>query len=213
MRIVWMGLIALVCAVPALGQTGNTEMARGFVGGLAGATMGDAPASEVFAAQGGVRLKSGFFAIGEFGRMQNLLPPEFQAELDVIARIVGLEGGGNLTLEGRLSALYGLGGVRWMGSMGRWAPFVEGGAGMTRLRIHVDASGDNTTLANDIEDELRADNPDSTANKPIATIGGGINIRATSRWSIDAGYRYSHIFTGDPAVSVNSVYGAVKFHY
>ena len=145
--------------------------------------------------------------------MQNLLPPEFQTQLDVIARIVGLEGGADLTLDGRLTALYGLGGIRWMRSIGRWAPFVEGAVGMTRLRIQVDASGANSTLANDIEEELRGDNPDSTAVKPITTVGGGINIRAASRWSVDAGYRYYRIFTDDPTVNVNSVYGALKFHF
>jgi hypothetical protein len=208
-----MGLAVVVIAVPALGQAGGSEMPRGFVGGLTGATLGDAPTSVVFAAQGGVRLGGGLLAIGEFGQMQNVLPPEFQAELDVIARIVGLEGGGNLTLAGRLTALYGLGGVRWMGSTARWAPFVEGGAGMTRLRIHVDPSRGNSMLASDIEQELRADNPDTTATKPVATVGGGINIRAASRWSVDAGYRYYRIFTDAPAANVNSLYGALKFHF
>lgn len=190
MRILWMSLAALVFAVPALGQTGRSDMPRGFVGGLAGTTMGDAPTAGVFAAQGGVRLKGGLFAIGEFGGMQDLLPPAFQTQLEVIARIVGLEGGGDLTLDGRLTALYGLGGIGWMRSMGRWAPFVEGGAGMTRLRLHVDASGGNAMLAND-----------------------GINIRPASRWRVDAGYRYYRIFTDDPVINVNSVYGAIKFQF
>lgn len=213
MRVLWMSLAVLMFAVPALGQPGGSEMPRGFVGGLAGATMGDAPTSGVFAAQGGVRLKGGLFAIGEFGQMQNLLPQQFQTELDVIARIVELTGGGALTLDGRLTALYGLGGVRVMWPMGRWSPFAEGGAGVTRLRISVDASGSNDALAASIEEELRQNNPDTTATQPLLAVGGGINIRASSRWSLDGGYRYYRIFTDDPSINVNSVYGALKFHF
>lgn len=213
MRVLWMSLVALMSAAPALGQTGGNEMPRAFVGGLAGATLGDAPTSGVFAAQGGVRLKREISAFGEFGQMQNLLPAQFQEELDVIARIVELTGGGTLTLDGRLKSTYGLGGVRVSWPMGRWSPFAEGGAGVTRLRIDVDTSGSNTDLADSVEKELRENNPDSAATKPLAAVGGGINIRAASRWSVDAGYRYYRIFTDDPAINVSSVYGALKFHF
>jgi opacity protein-like surface antigen len=204
-----LGLLALAASAQTPG-----EGARAFVAGLGGVTFGsDAPRSGIFAAQGGVRLSGKLFAVGEFGRIQNLLPSALQRELDVVGRLGELTGSGATALEGRLAATYGTGAVRWMWQTGRWHPYIEGGGGVARLRFHVDASGGTGADATGIEEELAADNPELASTKPLLAIGGGIVVPVGARWSVEGAYRYIRVFTNEPSLHVNSIHGALAFRF
>ena len=212
MRVMWIGLVVLMSAGPAQAQDAD-ERSRGFIGGMGGMTFGDAATSGVLGAQGGVRLGGGVFVIGEFVQFQNILPGGLQNQLDLIARILELDGAGAMTLDGRLSGTTTLGGVRYLWRKARWSPFAEGGAGASRLRLRVDATGGTSGLAEELENEFGEDNPDLAATKPLIMIGGGITLRTAARWSVDGGYRFYRVFAGDPAINVNTAYGALKFHF
>ena len=74
-------------------------------------------------------------------------------------------------------------------------------------------SRSQTDLAQEIEEEFGEDNPEIVTTKPLLVLGAGINLRAGARWSVDAGYRFYRLFSDDPRISVNSAYGALKFHF
>ena len=114
----------------------------------------------------------------------------------------------------------------WQQSGRRIAPFAEAGLGFAHL------TGDFKVNGLDIEDvieEFAGDFGDlidlddvinRSANEFLLTFGGGVNIGLTRTVSVDAGYRFTRIFTEEftpfldtetPAPNTSMVYGAVKF--
>lgn len=195
------GLCGVLLAVghPAFAQA---DAPRAFIGGLAGATVHEQTAG-VLGAQAGIRAAGGLHIIGEAGWLRNVLPGPVQGDIDIVSALLGL-GGSPVAIDARLQAGYGFGGLRWSPVRARLSPFVESGVGAARLTLHVDAAGD---LGEDIEDDLR----DSTdATKPLFMAGGGLNVVLGGPVSLDAGYRYTRIFTDEPVINAHAVYGAVK---
>ncbi len=200
-RIVGLCGVLLAAGHPAFAQ-GDAH--RGFVGGLAGVTVHEQTGG-VLGAQAGVRLAGGFHLIGEGGLLRNVLPAQVQGDIDIVSALLGL-GGASDEVDARLQALYGFGGVRWSPAGGPVAPFVESGFGMARLTFRVDA-GAGSDVAQEIEDDLRES---VEATKPLFMAGGGVRAALGGPLSLDAGYRYSRIFTDEPAINAHVVYGAIK---
>jgi hypothetical protein len=177
---------------------------RGFIGGLAGATVHEQTGG-VLGGQAGIRAAGNLHVIGEAGWMRNVLPGDVQADIDIVSALLGL-GGSPDAIDARLQALYGFGGLRWSPVRGRVAPFIESGFGAARLTLHVDAAA-GSDVSGAIEDDLR----DATeATKPLFVAAGGLNVALGGPFRLDAGYRYARIFTDEPAIHAHAVYGAVK---
>lgn len=199
-------VMAIGLAAPAAAQ----ETPRMFAGGLGGVTFGTETSSAI-AGQFGVRVARDIFVIGEFGRMQNVLPDEVADQLPLAEEF--LEGvlGLPVNIELKAPALYGFGGVRWMQSGRRIAPFAEAGVGFAHLTGELKVNGE------DIENLLEefgadfGDVSDLTTNEFLLAFGGGVNIGLTPALSVDAGYRFTRIFTEESAPNTSMVYGAVKF--
>jgi outer membrane protein with beta-barrel domain len=195
-------------AAPAAAQ--DPPGPRMFAGGLAGVTFGTETSSAI-AGQFGVRIARDLFVIGEFGRMQNVLPDEVADQLplaeEFLEGILGLP----VNIEIKAPALYGFGGVRWAQSGRRIAPFAEAGLGFAHL------TGDLKVNGVDIENILEefgadfGDVSDLSTNEFLLAFGGGVNIGLTPTMSVDAGYRFTRIFTEESAPNTSMVYGAVKF--
>ena len=210
-------VMALGLAAPAAAQ--DPPGPRMFAGGLAGVTFGTETSSAI-AGQFGVRIARDLFVIGEFGRMQNVLPDEVADQLplaeEFLEGILGLP----VNIEIKAPALYGFGGIRWAQSGRRIAPFAEAGLGFAHL------TGDLKVNGVDIENILEefgadfGDVSDLSTNEFLLAFGGGVNIGLTRTVSVDAGYRFTRIFTEEftqlldaeiPAPNTSMVYGAVKF--
>jgi hypothetical protein len=118
----------------------------------------------------------GFEAVGEVGRMGNILPP--LASSIFAFSPVGLGA----------SATYGEGGMRaFLGSHSAVNPYIEATGGFARENISLNGLG---ATAQDLLD-LGLSLTNRTA--PMAGLGGGV-VFHTGRLTLDAGYRYKKIF-------------------
>ena len=152
---------------------------RGLVQGFGGLRVGDITMKPLFGGSVAVNLTPNIQAVGEFGRLNNVMPVMLA---DALSFVPG---------DFRLSALYGQGGIRLLSSPRSAASvYVEGAYGLARLRPGLASSvGEYTGLAN-----LALRFLDRT--EPIANIGGGVVIHG-GPVAVDLGYRYSKVFTND----------------
>ena len=103
--------VALIFAAVA-GVPSAHAQEGAFVGGVAGITFAS-ETSSVFAAQAGGRVARQLFVFGEFGRMQNVLPDDAQDDLDDAVEFLEDQLGTTVSLDVRVPAFYGLGGICW----------------------------------------------------------------------------------------------------
>ena len=186
---------------------------RAFVGGLGGLTFGTATSSAI-AGQVGVRVSRDLFVIGEVGRMWDVTPSEVSDEIETGIDFLEQQGI-PVNLEFTVPAFYGFGGMRWAQSGRRVNPFVEGGVGFARLTGEVSGTIGGVNV-DDFLEEFDSELGDFSSNEVLIAFGGGANIRLTPTVSLDAGYRFTHIFVNDPVavdeptVNTSMVYAAVK---
>jgi hypothetical protein len=204
----WLIVIGVAAAAAAIPSTAVAQEGRWFAGGLGGATFVTEPGGAV-AAQAGARVGSGLFVIGEVGRFGTVMPGEIRDLIDEGLEAAELP----VTLEIAVPATYAFGGVRWTRSGGRAAPFIEGGIGVAHATVKITRAEvlgiDLSELAKElIENEIGGDL--STTNALIA-VGGGVTRRVGSSATLDIGYRYTRIQTGDPNPNVSVIYLALKF--
>ena len=118
----------------------------------------------------------GFQAVGEVGRLGNVLPPLVTALSSFSPYDV------------RASAFYGEGGVRAFASPHSSVnPYVEATAGYAHLNMRI--AGISATA----DDLLNLGLGLTSRTSPLAGIGGGVMFHA-GRLTLDAGYRYKKIF-------------------
>jgi len=121
-------------------------------------------------------LAPGFDAIGEVGRIGNVLPPLTNAALSFIP------------VDIRASAFYGEGGVRTYLGRSAVSPYVEATGGIARVNLHI--SGINAG----IDDLLQLGLGFTDRTSPMAGLGAGVMWQA-GRVAFDTGYRYKKIFS------------------
>jgi hypothetical protein len=133
-------------------------------------------------------------AIGEFGRIANVLPSATAVPLSF------------LPFELRASALYGEGGVRFLAApQSAMTPYVEASAGVARVSFNLDGLGTTTgTIADAALNYL-----DRT--HPIAGVGGGVLFRG-GPILVDVGYRYKQLFADSLVGSVLSAGQGLRSH-
>ena len=196
--------LLLAPAAPVFAQA--TTGPKAFVGGLAGVTF-VTETSSILGGQVGVRIARHLFVIGEVGRMWDVLPGKVADQIPLAEDFIEQEVGVRVDLDVEAPAFYGFGGIRWAQARGRIAPFAEAGAGFAHLNGKFFVDGINVT--SQVEDEI-GDFGDLSTTEFLLAFGGGVNVGLTSTVSVDAGYRYTVIFTDDPKPNTSVVYGAVK---
>lgn len=194
---------ALMLGRPA----GASAQNRGFVGALGGVTFGT-ETSSIFGAQAGARIAPGLAIFGEVGRIQNVVPREIEDTFQELIEEFEEQTGAAISARLKVPAFYALVGLRWS-TDASIAPFVEGGVGFARLTADIEATLDGV----DVSDEIEAFLEDDSATDFLLGIGGGLNARLTDALRLDIGYRYTRIFTDEPAVNTSQVYGALKFWF
>jgi len=202
-------LVVAATALPAFGQ--GTGSPRGFVGGMAGVTFGTVTDSGL-AGQFGMRIGGGLHIVGEVGRLQDVLPKELSDKIDNLIDLAEDQTGLPVTVDVGAPATYGMGGLRWSPvSKGRVFPFVEGGLGVGHVRLKLELKVAGVDMSDEVWEQL--DDEDTKITKLLMGLGGGVNVRLNDTASIDVGYRYFRVFTGDPVVHTSMVYGAVKYSF
>jgi hypothetical protein len=198
---------AVMVAAPGLA---SAQDAAPFVGGLGGVTFGTVSSGAV-AARAGLPIGSNLSVIFEVGRMQNVMPSAFADDIELLEDLISLEAGVPVTLDVSIPATHGFVGLRYQGRGAAVMPFVEGGFGFARLSASVN---EITIMGIDfgelVEDEL---GEDVNATKALLALGGGVRVPVSGAVSLDAGYRYTRIFTEDPAINSSMVYAAINFSF
>ena len=124
-------------------------------------------------------LAPGFQAVGEVGRLGNVLPPLTTSLLAFSP------------VEVRARAFYEEGGVRlFAASRSAVHPYVEATGGMAQLSLRV--AGINATT----DELIRLGLGFTSRTSPLAGLGAGVMFNAGAV-TFDAGYRYKKIFTRD----------------
>ena len=162
--------IALMLSAHATAQSAQ-------IGGFGGLTFGDVTRSSTFG--GGVAAPIGEHVelVGEFGRIANLTP-------SLVGTLVDLT-----PFDLRVSAWYGEGGVRLMGSPHRAVrPYVEATGGVARLSSGL--SGVGGTADPIIGAALNL----FDRTEPLVGGGGGIVVQGGPVF-LDVGYRYKRIIS------------------
>ena len=168
------GLAAAVLVLPPPAAAQNAQ-----VSGFGGFTFGDVAASSAFGGTIAIPLSDNIQIVGEGGRMANVLPSIVDTVLDFAP------------FDARVSAWYGEGGVRVIGSSSNAVrPYAEATAGFARLRAAFDGAGSTT------EDIVNAALGFATRTEPLLGVGGGVIVQGGPVF-LDIGYRYKKILAGD----------------
>lgn len=184
MRYLSAATIALVFLLlaprPSLAQDhGSANFASGFsVNQLS--WVSNSPLSTMnFAGRVSLNMTPGLQAVGELGRIGNVLPPMTDAVLSF------------LPFDLRASAIYGEGGIRaFAAPRSSVSPYVEATAGIAHLGLKV---GGLTAAADNLLPLALAF---VNRTSPLAGVGGGVMFRH-GPVVVDVGYRYKKIFATD----------------
>jgi opacity protein-like surface antigen len=168
-----------VCTLAALafGLPATASAQGGQIQGFGGVTLRGFTQSTTFGGSVAVPVTDNIQIVAEGGRIGDLTTAP-------LAELIALS-----PIDVRVSAYYGEGGVRFIGSSDRaLRPYVEATAGMARL--HTGVGGfDGGTLVNAALGFL-----DST--QPIYGLGGGVVLQG-GPLIVDLGYRYHKIGNGN----------------
>ena len=191
---------ALVLGLAVLVFTPQNSAAQGSIDGFGALSINQFSSLEGsslpfdFGGRVSVDLIPGIQAIGEFGRLGNVLP----TVTDLPVRL--------LPFDVRASAFYGEGGVRFLAAPGSAvSPYVEATAGIARVNLDVSGFGG----AADAVTRAALNMFDST--EPIAGAGGGVMFRG-GPLLIDVGYRYKQIFADTLVGSLLGVEQGLRSH-
>jgi hypothetical protein len=136
----------------------------------------------------------GVEAIGEFGRMGNVLPETVSIPLSFAP------------VDLSVSAFYGEGGLRLIAApRSGVSPYVEGTAGVAHLRFGVNGFGPVT------DSVIRAALSYVDTRDPMIGGGGGLLLRG-GPVQFDLGYRYKRILADDTVSSLLSVGQNLQSH-
>ena len=160
-------------------------------------SLGDSGVPVDFGGRVSFEFVPGVQAIGEFGRLGNVLP-------EVVALPLSFA-----PVDLRVSAFYGEGGVRLLAApRSAVSPYVEGTAGVAHLRFGISGLGSRTDVLT--RAALNALNLIDTRD-PMLGAGGGILMRA-GPVHVDLGYRYKRILSDSLVSSILSVGQDLQTH-
>jgi hypothetical protein len=162
-----------------LGPRNALAQGGGSVNGFGALPISELSSSRAsFGGTAAINLVPGVQAIGELGRMGNVLPA-------ITDNLISLT-----PLDVRVSAFYGEGGVRFSASRLPVTPYVEATVGIARLDFGVAGLGTTAdVLANGALGFLGR-------TEPIAGVGGGLRVQG-GPLLLDLGYRYKQILAND----------------
>src|SRR5262245_6240910 len=188
--------LRILFAVTLLPATALAQDRTAVAVGFGGASLNtfSASASKIdFGLNIGKELTPNIQAIGEFGRIGDVLPTMTAGLLSLTPYDV------------RVSAFYGEGGVRLIGAPGSGvSPYAEATAGIARLSPQVSGFGSIADAAISGLGLFRS-------TDPLLGLGGGFLLRGGSVVA-DVGYRYKQIVGGDSFASLLAVGQNLRAH-
>lgn len=157
-------------------------------------SLGDSGVPLDFGGRVAFDLVPGVQAIGEFGRLGNVLPPLIALPLSFAP------------VDVRVSAFYGEGGIRLLAAPGSAvSPYVEGTAGVSHLRFGINGFGSTADAI------ARAALNLVDTRDPMLGAGGGVLLRS-GPIHVDLGYRYKRILTNSALSTILSAGQQLQTH-
>ncbi len=180
---------AAVCGVLLFSTRAGAQTNGSLVEGFGGMTLGTTTASApTFGGSIALPLGDHLQIIGEAGRLTDVK----SSALDLLTDIT--------PVDVRLSAWYGEGGLRLIGSrQSAVRPYIEATAGIARLNAGVHGAGRLGAIAN-------AGLAFLGSTEPILGVGGGVIFQG-GPLMVDAGYRYKKISSGNALASALTLSG------
>jgi len=173
------GRVSCLLVVVCLVSTCAAAQDSAFVQGVGGIRLTSAPGiAGSFGAMVGGSLTPNIDAVGEFGRITDVMPPILDTALALTYP------------EFQMSAFYGVGGVRLITSPGHVRAYGETVAGFARLS--------SALRENDSPIDAIVNTGLSFVNttEPLAAAGGGVIFQGGPLVA-NVGYRFTRIFAGD----------------
>jgi opacity protein-like surface antigen len=212
MRIVIQTLAGLLLlAASAAAQPPDHGYVQGF-GGVASASATD----HVFGGAAAVRVGGPVFALAEIGRLRNGIWPALDTELsaageDIRAQIEAIFGSSALVnFEARVPVTYGLVGARLRGpARGVLATYLEGGAGLARLRPEIALTIDGESVNDEAGRLLQLD---EERTELLTAAGTGISVTLLRRIRLEGGYRFSRVH-GDRPFNYHRVHASLGYAF
>ena len=176
-------LAAALCGVLLFSASAGAQTRGSLIEGFGGMTFGNTTATApTFGGSIALPLGDHLQVIGEAGRLTDVKA----SPLDLLTDFT--------PIDVRLSAWYGEGGVRLIGSRhSAVRPYVEATAGIARLTTGVHGGGQLGAIANAGLSFLGS-------TEPILGAGAGVILQG-GPLLVDAGYRYKKITTGNSLAS------------
>lgn len=167
--------IATLASLASFPQLASAQ--SGSIAGFGGLTINDTQSPSLFGGNVSVELTPQIRAVGEIGRVADVLPSTVNALVAFTP------------IDLRVSAFYGEGGVRFVPApTSRVSPYVEATAGFARLQTRISGAGST------IDPFARAALRFLDTTEPVTGVGGGVLISG-GPVVVDLGYRYKKIMT------------------
>ena len=196
--------LVLLTVSPAMAQS------AGFVRGFGGASFFTEPGA-LFGATVGIRITDSLTAIGDVGRMTNILPRSIQRDVDLVAQEIGNFFGAPVTIDLEAPGLYTFGGLRISHPVSSSVRvFAEGGGGVARGTSDITAQVGSTDVSQQVSDLLHLK---ESVTEPLLALGGGLWFALTESLSADVGYRYFRIFTEDPRIDTGMMIAGLNWSF
>ena len=177
---------AAVCTALSLATTAGAQTRGGSFQGFGGTTFGSSASAPTFGAGVAVPVGDYVQVIGEAGRLTDIKAPLLDELIDLSPVDVGM------------SAWYAEGGIRFTASRhSAVRPYVEGTAGVARLKPTVGADGWLGALTNTGLSFFGS-------TEPLVGAGAGVMFQA-GPLALDLGYRYKRILADGAIASAFSL--------
>lgn len=210
-------LAATVTIATAASAFAQTE--RAYVRGAAGFAVTPESTTGDVTAEVGVRIAPRLLVFGNFGQFHNLQPSDILPTVETTTTFLSAGPGLNVTAVARVPAWYSLGGLRYeMPLQGHLSPYVLGGIGFARLTPTAEFTytsgplpdGSTPAVGVDVTTELESAGDftlPAASNALMYTLGGGVGIPVSHHWTVDAGYRFSHVNADAPVNVQGATFG------
>ena len=178
-------ILAAGLAIVCFSTVAEAQDRGGSIQGFAGTTFGTSASAPTFGGNVAIPLGDHVQIVGEAGRLTDIKASVLDNLLDLTSFDIGM------------SAWYAEGGLRLITGRSSVRPYIEGTAGVARLKPSVGASGWTGALTNTGLAFLGS-------TEPIVGAGGGVVLGA-GPLSVDLGYRYKRILASGPLASAFSL--------
>lgn len=217
MRLTVVGLVTLVAwSSLAYAQAGSPMRDHGYVEATAQSAFGNVT-TQSYGAEIGVAVRRGVDLFVDIGKVRDASPSILGANAQQIAGFLSQTQSG-VTFHSREPVMFGLVGVRVAippGGSSAVAPYVLAGGGVARVSRDVNFAIGGTDVTGTLSQYgvVLGSDLSGSATTAMATVGGGLALRAFHVFVVDFQYRYGRVFERGHALVINRAGVGLGFRF